>query len=423
MSSKVITATYAVSTPLFSSGADPDKPELRLPSFKGVLRYWWRALAWSRFQGDLLRIEQEERRVFGSSGSEGQSRVLMRLEIDEPGTELRSGELLAGNSRPGSSGAHPQGLYYLGYGLVHGGGRHAGCVMRGALVPPVRFRVEMLVTRNKISEIAFETLVDALKAIGLLGGMGARSRRGFGSLMLERLTIGDRSGSGDAEVLWRPPGSVEELRSEIARLGAGRASSDQLPEYTAFSARSRVVLLTTSTKDPLRLLDSIGREMMLYRGWGRNGQVAGLPSERRFQDDHDLMLELREPVRAHPRRIAFGLPQNYRFSSLRADERPNRSVRPLGPRGKRLDRRASPLFIHVHMCRSTPVGVLAFLPAKFLPEGARISVNGYQVELERDESKLYQPVEEFLERLLKRSKDRSNTPKTNFAEVAEVKWV
>ena len=47
-----INARYLVTTPLFGRGADDDRPELRLPSFKGVLRFWWRALAWSRLQGD-----------------------------------------------------------------------------------------------------------------------------------------------------------------------------------------------------------------------------------------------------------------------------------------------------------------------------------------------------------------------------------
>ena len=31
-------------TPLFLGGADPNKAELRAPSIKGALRFWWRAL-------------------------------------------------------------------------------------------------------------------------------------------------------------------------------------------------------------------------------------------------------------------------------------------------------------------------------------------------------------------------------------------
>ena len=74
-----IEATYRVVTPMFCGGADPERrAELRLPSFKGVLRFWWRALAWTRLDGDLGRIRREEDALFGSAGG-GRSRVLMRL--------------------------------------------------------------------------------------------------------------------------------------------------------------------------------------------------------------------------------------------------------------------------------------------------------------------------------------------------------
>ena len=53
-------ARFRVLTPLFCAGSSPDLPELRLPSFKGVLRFWWRALAWPRLGGDLGRIQREE---------------------------------------------------------------------------------------------------------------------------------------------------------------------------------------------------------------------------------------------------------------------------------------------------------------------------------------------------------------------------
>jgi CRISPR-associated protein Cmr1 len=51
-----IQATFQVTTPLFCGGADGSSAELRPSSVKGVLRFWWRACAWSRFDGDLTRI-------------------------------------------------------------------------------------------------------------------------------------------------------------------------------------------------------------------------------------------------------------------------------------------------------------------------------------------------------------------------------
>jgi len=41
----LIRATYRITTPMFCGGAER-QAEFRLPSFKGVLRLWWRALEW-----------------------------------------------------------------------------------------------------------------------------------------------------------------------------------------------------------------------------------------------------------------------------------------------------------------------------------------------------------------------------------------
>lgn len=60
-----IEATYRVVTPSFCAGADQARPEVRGPSFKGVLRFWCPALAWSRLKGDLTKIRQEEDSLFG----------------------------------------------------------------------------------------------------------------------------------------------------------------------------------------------------------------------------------------------------------------------------------------------------------------------------------------------------------------------
>ena len=64
-----IDAVYRIVTPLFCAGADPKgSPELRLAGFKGVLRYWWRALAWAECGAQLDVIQQREDRLFGSAG-------------------------------------------------------------------------------------------------------------------------------------------------------------------------------------------------------------------------------------------------------------------------------------------------------------------------------------------------------------------
>ena len=400
-----IDATYRVVTPLFCSGADPERSELRLPSFKGVLRYWWRALAWSRLGGNLGEIQREENVLFGSADS-GQSRVLMRLTpaIDPPRVAVvKVGSVLT-VSREHGSGVVGEGARYLGYGVMEAFDRpridkKAGELTRACLRAPFEFTVRM--RGRGLRDDQMRSLQDALIALGTLAGMGAKSRKGYGSLVLRSLRV-------DGDESWHAPQSIDDLRTEISALHRdyNRTKLPDYPEYTAFSSGTRHVLLSSSkTAHPLELLDLVGRELVRFRSWGHSGKILGknIDSERNFEDDHDLMKSGRRKTR-HPRRIAFGLPHNYGKNRVGPD--------------KGLDRRASPLFIHIHECGSTPVAVLSFLPARFLPKDSKnqsyISVGGSRIP-QVPEDALYRPVNEFLDRLLDPKKRREP-----FTEAVEV---
>ena len=58
-------ATYQVTTPLFLGGAKPeDSAELRPPSIKGLLRFWFRAIVWPRLQ-NWEKVQDLENKIFG----------------------------------------------------------------------------------------------------------------------------------------------------------------------------------------------------------------------------------------------------------------------------------------------------------------------------------------------------------------------
>ena len=388
-----IDATYRVVTPLFCAGADFAHPELRIASFKGVLRFWWRALAWPRYDGDLDRIQQREGCIFGSV-NQGQSRVFMRLaatngapKICQNGWRLT---VVADSDETVGTGAR-----YLGYGVMEAfssrkRGVEAGQLKRSCLQAPFEFTVQLRC--HDICEADLRLLHNALIALGMLGGMGAKSRKGYGSMALRALFV-------NGQQCWSAPESTDDLKTAIEHLHCGR-KTDGWPKYTAFSSRARHVLLTGEDMKPLQLLDRVGRELVRYRSWGRNGMVLnGIRSEKNFRDDHDLMTGGR--AKKHPRRIAFGLPHNSRKVNVKPSE-------------KGLDRRASPLFIHIHECGDTPAAVLSFLPAQFLPNGTNILVQNEKVRLVAEEE-LYRPIQDFLDRLLD-----WNRRKESFDEVIEV---
>lgn len=375
-----IEAEFRVVTPLFMSGADQSRAELRLPSIKGVLRFWWRALAWERLGNDLKAVREQEAQLFGSTEA-GQAGVLMRLQPgDYQVVPVPVGEVLRDDGNVVGEGAR-----YLGYGVMEAFGSHSkntreGELTRACIQAPFTFSLGLSFKRT-VGDGAKETVLQALECLGLVGGMGSKARKGYGSLTLERLV---RNG----EVVWEAPATIEEL---TAKLWALIPSVDNgKPPFTAFSHGARIVLLPGGRDESaLRLLNRVGRDLVFYRSWGRGGRVFGQPSEKNFEDDHDLMkaVESGASPSRHPQRAAFGLPHNYGRHSWQRVE----------PEG--LDRRASPLFLHIHQPEGQPpTGALLFLPAQFLPPGRRISVGGHLVEVEQDS--LWDPIHEFMDRVI-----------------------
>ena len=400
-----IDATYQAVTPMFCGGADPaaGRAELRAASFKGVLRYWWRALAWTRLDGELKRlngelklkqIRAEEEKLFGSA-DKGQARVVMRLVADTQPRQIPKDQQL----RTSDDVVVGPGARYLGYGVMEAffsrrKDAQEGQLNRPCLRAPFDFKVYL--RGSRLNDQEQESVEQALVALGTLGGMGAKSRKGYGSLALQSLCV-------DGEDKWQQPGSVDDLNKQVEGLYCGGRPAG-CPEYTAFSDKTRHLLLSSKEKDPLKLLDLVGRELVRFRSWGRDGRILGgrVDSEKNFKEDHDLMKKAQRGeklVRQHPKRVAFGLPHNYA---------PKLKVEPWE---SKLDRRASPLFIHIHQCADMPVAVLSFLPAEFLPKDNKgkscIDVFGHKIELS-PEKDLYKPVNDFLDRLLDETKRKES---------------
>lgn len=363
-------ASFVIITPLFMSGADRKMAELRAGSIRGVLRFWWRALALGHYES-WEEVRKAEFALFGSS-SGGQSRVHISISAPEESlNRRRSGEQLMDRSGK----ILDYGGRYLGYGVVDISG-HAS---RPYLDAPLKFDVKIHLrpqcrkSPENLSEEA-DLLEGALKAMGLVGGIGSRSRRGFGSVTLLGL-------KRDGVLTYEAPknaGSYLACLREFVKKYIRNVTG--LPEYTSFSQDTRVYLLKIGT-DPLQLLDEIGQAMQMYRSWGLNGMVNGTKrSEKIFKDDHDNMrAALSGSAKDHPRRVAFGLPHNYFFSSMQ---------RKLTVLAEDHERRASPLFIHIHMLSDNEyAAVVSIFPARFLPDNEEILI---QPDYGDDQSKTLQ---------------------------------
>jgi CRISPR-associated protein Cmr1 len=184
-----------VVTPLFSGddaeGGDP----IRVPSIRGALRFWFRAVAAGHGVTDLVELWNQEEAVFGSTRKP--SPIALRVRnAPKPSHERRPQWAVLSDGKD-----CPEIAYLLGLGLWKPGtsnesGLQRQFVKRGSFDLDVRFGG---------SEEVNCRFMHALWAWLTFGGLGARTRRGFGQLQVEN-TTGNFPGLWEEQHL-RPPGT------------------------------------------------------------------------------------------------------------------------------------------------------------------------------------------------------------------------
>lgn len=154
-----------VITPMFLHGADGIKAEIRAPSIKGMMRYWWRA---AKAEDNIQKLKKCEDNIFGST--EGKAKVYIKLLLKK---SIKRNDLSFNQNQIGLNYLFPP----IFIGKVKGG------------IPKEYFDVG---TKFSIILSAYdhdeEQLIQAIASLWLmiyLGGLGSRSRRGGGNLAVE----------------------------------------------------------------------------------------------------------------------------------------------------------------------------------------------------------------------------------------------
>lgn len=415
---EMLTATYRIVTPMFIGDAHQEATEITAASVKGALRFWWRALNWGRFRNQpgasdesaLKALHTAEAELFGTAGDEsdasgkrnktGQAKFLIRVAS----TNLNTGY----PPRP-SCGTQ----YLAGQGLFNRDYQRSAVLPQNHRGEPVTFEVR-LALKPGVHEASKEQLRDALLALGILGGLGSRSRHGLGSIAIEAMN--------GRQV----PQNADDIR-DLLNGWQGNIHPDY-PPFTAFSGKS-CVQLSVKADSAAAALEKVGQTQQLFRGYGlsMNGgphKVCDKPAHQNFRGDHKQILDAINgaPVSSHPQRAIFGLPHNYFFSSVFNAEKNHliaqnmRENQAKGIAGKLAkadvvatwktrdgkdggDRRASPLFIHIHQFpgKNEAIAIQTLLPAVFLPKNAkiRISTNEYIHSKVKKRDSYVTPVEDW----------------------------
>lgn len=349
-------------TPMFLGGADMEKgdPEFRAASIKGLLRYWYRAI----YPKSTLTNED---RLFGSTN--GRSPFLLKAEIVKP---------CIGEKDDDQWDRNP--IAYLGYGpMLRDKLKQKTITTRKYFAPGSTFRLHFKFPADFPSQDRI-CVLRAFWALSMLAGLGARSRRGFGSYKIISNHL------SNPEV---PPFKFTDLNEYIKAIKEfvkliktntyNINDNRDVPAYSCFSNKALITHRQVPSgyhpklksnpnypqgKQAMVVLEYIADHLNNYRSAKKSPK---------YMVDHDLMLNFlkgQAPVSA-PKRAAFGLPHNYFFSSTRMSG----NVDLMDNEGK--GRRGSPLFIHVQsFSDNSACGLFTFLPAELIPAGKKLTLSG-----------------------------------------------
>ena len=376
-------------TPIVGGGADALTSDaidpVRLPSIRGQLRFWWRALGTERTADELF---ERESALWGGVDIPPKTESRVPARLDQAGTSSNSPPLpdakkslirldvqveRAGHEAPagwhrrldnGQFRALPEwddGPSF-GYGLfplqrsreerkeAHDAGqRRLGTkTVRAGL----RFKLSVAIddpSTNRLSDPDLNRIVAALWAWIHFGGLGARTTRGFGALALrEKVTLAGR-GSDALGAAWGPlfapcPADARVFAKRLARFKEtakiGHEAAQQ--DWPVLHGARFVVAhaCERSTHDAHRALLGALREFRQGPGLGRAAGSQGRPGRSNWPEADALRRLARDKrgakFKVHPPRgpgdtapaaprAAFGLPLNIGFKD-REDEQANGRV-------------------------------------------------------------------------------------------------
>ncbi|RMH69965.1 MAG: type III-B CRISPR module RAMP protein Cmr1, partial [Gemmatimonadetes bacterium] len=162
-------------TPMFMGSADPKDVELRAPSIKGAMRFWWRAMN-AHLSLDELRKQETE--IFGGGGNNGRkSNVIIRVQYNNPPnirSDFKNYYKLNWCFKGKLKGDHA-GIGYLLYSMD---------LNKNEFID-VGYQFKIV-----IKSASSDALIQALSAFWCaiyFGGFGGRSRRGGGNLEILRV--------------------------------------------------------------------------------------------------------------------------------------------------------------------------------------------------------------------------------------------
>jgi CRISPR-associated protein Cmr1 len=321
MSFYTLNARFEINTPMLIGGANQNQAELSVKAIKSAIMFWWRVANHGVCKGNLAELHRQERELFGSTSAI--SSIRMSLQCDK---KLDSNTLCKQINAD----------YLLGQDMG----------ARKALIANQPFSLRLLSKREIDTSV-----INAVKLFGLLGGLGAKALKGFGSIQLIELT---------STAYGNQPQALDLGEDYVSQLSNFINIS---PPRTSPAKTSQIPCLEHCRLDITEPEQSAEDVLQKYSAALHQYRTNAKPSYNNFKEDCDWFMR-RENVddNYHPERAVFGLPHNY-FVNIPGGANLKAEVKPHS-----FTRRQSPLQFHVHKLEDNHwVGVLLYFKSVFLP--------------------------------------------------------
>lgn len=281
---RVLEATLKLVSPAFLAGATQDATDCELTgkTLRGQLRWWWRTMHAGDMSAKSLR--DLEAAIWGSASRGGAVDVVLEVKktISVRSFNFKDGWRLKQEIRDEFDLADPptlttQGLLYLAFGMddTRAGRR----LTRHFVEPGAEWEIQLIVRQGELcwtettgqgekkrkhlihADTVAAEVAHALALLCRFGGVGAKTRKGFGSLAADTLKINgikyDAFGALTVPACTRLAEEFRNALPEGFRAQMGSTQRGAVP--TLSTAICCADLFTTSTPaEPIVLIDAVG---------------------------------------------------------------------------------------------------------------------------------------------------------------------
>lgn len=346
-----LTLHYALMTPLFGGGVKPRQADpittIRVASIIGHLRFWWRACRAEAFPS-LEALRRREDAIWGSTSQP--SAVQLHLRVLNPGIASYPYSKGPDNRARADESVAPA---YVSFPAQPKNMKFAPGEAPVKFLEGVEFELEVDCPRSHEADVEA-----ALWAWSQLGGVGARTRRGFGALRLVK--------RNNVPVAHPKAGQFRQQLEEQVRLHVAMGS-EPIKHLPRLKSKPEFELTQPMTDGKM----AWKRLIVAYRNFRQDRPPGERPGRSNWPEPDAIRLITRKHKSTHaPRsgatvrfpRAYFGLPIIFHFKDL--DDPGDTSLE-----GANHDRRASPLLLRPVACSDGALGMAFLLVPNGLPPG------------------------------------------------------